>query len=62
MVLNIRKREINELMENYLNPLMEIKNFNLVNGIRGKGFLEFDIFERILKDFSMSLFIFLLFF
>ena len=29
MVLNIRKREINELMENYLNPLMEIKNFNL---------------------------------
>ena len=26
MVLNVRKREINELMENYLNPLMEIKN------------------------------------
>ena len=33
MVLNIRKREINELMENYLNPLMEIKNFNLGIGI-----------------------------
>ena len=33
MVLNIRKREINELLENYLNPLMEIKNFNLGIGM-----------------------------
>ena len=33
MVLNVRKREINELMKNYLNPLMEIKNFNLGIGI-----------------------------
>ena len=33
MVLNIRKREINELVENYINPLMEIKNFNLGIGI-----------------------------
>ena len=33
MVLNVRKREINELIENYLNPLMEIKNFNLGIGI-----------------------------
>jgi len=33
MVLNIRKREINELMENYINPLIEIKNFTLGIGI-----------------------------
>ena len=33
MVLNVRKREMNELIENYLNPLMEIKNFNLGIGI-----------------------------
>ena len=33
MVLNIRKREKNDLFENYLNRLIEIKNFNLGLGI-----------------------------
>ncbi len=33
MVLNIRKREINDLIQNYLNPLVEIKNFTLGIGI-----------------------------
>ena len=33
MVLNIRKREINDLLKNYINPLTEIKNFNLGIGI-----------------------------
>lgn len=34
------------------NYFQKIKKFNLVSGIRGKGFLEFDIFETILRDFS----------
>jgi predicted acylesterase/phospholipase RssA len=36
------------------NYFQKLKKFNLVNGIRGKGFLEFDIFETMLRDFSSS--------
>lgn len=47
MVLNIRKREINELMENYLNPLMEIKNFNLGIGIGDDKYeIQKDIYDN----------------
>ena len=47
MVLNIRKREINELMENYLNPLMEIKNFNLGIGIGDNKYeIQKDIYDN----------------
>ena len=41
MVLNIRKREINDLLKNYLNPLIEIKNFNLGIGIGDDGNCDF---------------------
>ena len=47
MVLNIRKREINELMENYINPLMEIKNFNLGIGIGDDKYeIQRDIYDN----------------
>ena len=51
MVLNIRKREINELMENYLNPLMEIKNFNLGIGIGDDKYeIQKDIYDDNIEE------------
>ena len=51
MVLNIRKREINELMENYLNPLMEIKNFNLGIGIGDNKYeIQKDIYDTNIEE------------
>ena len=51
MVLNIRKREINELMENYLNPLMEIKNFNLGIGIGDDRYeVQKDIYDNNIEE------------
>ena len=51
MVLNIRKREINELMENYLNPLMEIKNFNLGIGIGDNKYeKQKDIYDNNIEE------------
>ena len=51
MVLNVRKREINELMENYLNPLMEIKNFNLGIGIGDDRYeIQKDIYDNNIEE------------
>ena len=51
MVLNIRKREINELLENYLNPLMEIKNFNLGIGIGDNEYeIQKDIYDNNIEE------------
>ena len=51
MVLNIRKREMNELMENYLNPLMEIKNFNLGIGIGDNKYeIQKDIYDNNIEE------------
>ncbi len=51
MVLNIRKREINELMKNYLNPLMEIKNFNLGIGIGDNKYeIQKDIYDNNIEE------------
>ena len=51
MVLNIRKREINELMENYLNPLMEIKNFNLGIGVGDNKYeIQKDIYDNNIEE------------
>ena len=51
MVLNIRKREINELTENYLNPLMEIKNFNLGIGIGDNKYeIQKDIYDNNIEE------------
>ena len=51
MVLNIRKREINELMKNYLNPLMEIKNFNLGIGIGDDKYeIQKDIYDNNIEE------------
>ena len=51
MVLNIRKREINEIMENYLNPLMEIKNFNLGIGIGDDRYeVQKDIYDNNIEE------------
>ena len=51
MVLNVRKREINELMENYLNPLMEIKNFNLGIGIGDDKYeIQKDIYDNNIEE------------
>ena len=51
MVLNIRKREINELMENYLNPLMQIKNFNLGIGIGDDRYeIQKDIYDNNIEE------------
>ena len=51
MVLNVRKREINELMENYLNPLLEIKNFNLGIGIGDDKYeIQKDIYDNNIEE------------
>lgn len=51
MVLNIRKREINDLMENYINPLMEIKNFNLGIGIGDDKYeIQKDIYDNNIEE------------
>ena len=51
MVLNVRKRDINELMENYLNPLMEIKNFNLGIGIGDDKYeIQKDIYDNNIEE------------
>ena len=51
MVLNIRKREINELMQNYLNPLIEIKNFNLGIGIGDDKYeIQKDIYDNNIEE------------
>ena len=51
MVLNVRKREINELMENYLNPLMEIKNFNLGIGVGDNKYeIQKDIYDNNIEE------------
>ena len=51
MVLNIRKREINDLLKNYLNPLIEIKNFNLGIGIGDDRYeIQKDIYENNIED------------
>ena len=51
MVINVRKREINELMENYLNPLMEIKNFNLGIGIGDNKYeIQKDIHDNNIEE------------
>ena len=51
MVLNIRKREINELMENYLNPLIEIKNFTLGIGIGDDKYeIQKDIYDNNIEE------------
>ena len=51
MVLNVRKREINELMKNYLNPLMEIKNFNLGIGIGDDKYeIQKDIYDNNIEE------------
>ena len=51
MVLNVRKREINELMENYINPLMEIKNFNLGIGIGDDRYeIQKDIYDNNIEE------------
>ena len=51
MVLNIRKREMNELMENYLNTLMEIKNFNLGIGIGDDKYeIQKDIYDNNIEE------------
>ncbi len=51
MVLNIRRREINELMENYINPLMEIKNFNLGIGIGDDKYeIQKDIYDNNIEE------------
>ena len=51
MVLNIRKREIHDLMENYINPLMEIKNFNLGIGIGDDKYeIQKDIYDNNIEE------------
>jgi len=51
MVLNVRKREINELMKNFLNPLMEIKNFNLGIGIGDDKYeIQKDIYDNNIEE------------
>tara|TARA_Y100001970_G_scaffold94904_1_gene119589 strand:- start:77 stop:766 length:690 start_codon:yes stop_codon:yes gene_type:complete len=51
MVLNIRKREINDLLKNYLNPLTEIKNFNLGIGIGDDRYeIQKDIYENNIEE------------
>ena len=47
MVLNIRKREKNDLMDNYLNRLIEIQDFNLGIGI---GDDKYEIQENIYEN------------
>ena len=51
MVLNIRKREINELMDNYINPLIEIKNFTLGIGIGDDKYeIQKDIYDNNIEE------------
>ena len=51
MVLNIRKREINDLMQNYLNPLVEIKNFTLGIGIGDDKYeIQKDIYDNNIEE------------
>ena len=51
MVLNIRKRKINELTENYLNPLIEIKNFTLGIGIGDDKYeIQKDIYDNNIEE------------
>ena len=51
MVLNIRKREINELMQNYINPLIEIKNFTLGIGIGDDKYeIQKDIYDNNIEE------------
>ena len=51
MVLNIRKREINDLMQNYLNPLIEIKNFTLGIGIGDDKYeIQKDIYDNNIEE------------
>ena len=51
MVLNIRKREINELMQNYLNPLIEIKNFTLGIGVGDNKYeIQKDIYDNNIEE------------
>ncbi|MEC7840928.1 MAG: hypothetical protein VYC78_02000, partial [Actinomycetota bacterium] len=51
MVLNIRKREINDLMQNYLNPLVEIKNFTLGIGIGDDKYeIQKDVYDNNIEE------------
>ena len=51
MVLNIRKREKSDLMENYLNGLIEIKNFNLGIGIGDDKYeIQKDIYDNNIEE------------
>ncbi len=51
MVLNIRKREINDLIQNYLNKLLEIKNFNLGIGIGDDKYeIQKDIYDNNIEE------------
>ena len=51
MVLNIRKREKNDLMKNYLNRLIEIKDFNLGIGIGDDRYeIQKNIYENNVED------------
>ena len=51
MVLNIRKREKNDLMKNYLNRLIEIKDFNLGIGIGDDRYeIQKNIYENNIED------------
>ena len=51
MVLNIRRREKNDLLNNYLNRLIEIKNFNLGVGIGDDRYeIQKDIYQNNIED------------
>ena len=51
MVLNIRKREINDLMQNYLNPLVEIRNFTLGIGIGDDKYeIQKDVYDNNIEE------------
>ena len=51
MVLNIRKREINDLMQNYLNPLIEFNNFILGIGIGDDKYeIQKDIYDNNIEE------------
>ena len=51
MVLNIRKREINDLMQNYLNPLIKFNNFTLGIGIGDDKYeIQKDIYDNSIKE------------
>ena len=51
MVLNIRKREKNDLMDNYLNRLIEIQDFNLGIGIGDNKYeIQKNIYENNIEE------------